>query len=104
MSASNEKARKKPSVAELLASKTTLPSDLLIGEFRLEVRGRNTVIINGCKRILEYSPERMRLAIKKSSVCVSGERLICSTYHDGAICIEGYIGSISFDDGEESEV
>lgn len=104
MSASHEKARRRPGIAEILASKTTLPSDLLIGEFRLEIRGRNIVIINGCKRILEYSPKKMRLAIKESSISVSGERLVCSTYHDGAICVEGYIESISFDDEVEDDI
>ena len=102
MSVSHSNGQNKPTLAEILASKTTLPSDILVGEFRLEIRGRNMVIVNGCKRILEYSPEKMRLSAKSWSVSISGESLVCSSYHDGAICIEGYVCEISFDEAEEN--
>ena len=101
MSASGENRKNKPTIAEILASKTSLPSDLLLGEFRLEIRGRNTVIINGCRRILDYSPEFVRVSIKNESVGIRGERLVCSSYHDGAICIEGHIDGIVFESEED---
>ena len=102
MSVSRSNGQNKPTLAEMLSAKTTLPSDILVGEFRLEMRGRNTVILNGCKRILEYSPNKMMLSAKSWSFSIIGERLVCTSYHDGAICIEGYIKDIVFDETEES--
>ena len=103
MSKNNENSSKKRGIVEFLSVKTALPSDILTGEFRLEIRGRNNCIVNGCRRILKYSPTEMILSIKGFSVNISGERLVCSSYHDGAICIDGYVYGVSFDGKEKGE-
>ena len=106
MNKSNEnknKTEKKPGLSELIATKTSLPSDILQGEFCLEIRGENTVMIQGCRRILKYSPGQMIVSTKKFDVTVRGERLICSTYHDGAICINGYIRGVDLGVGESED-
>ncbi len=87
-------------IVEYLSVKAELPSDILTGDLRIEMRGRNLLFIQGCRRILNYSPCLMIMAVKDMSVEVAGERLICSTYHSGTVSIEGYIKSINIDDGE----
>lgn len=79
---------------DTLRKNTILPADLLAGEFRLEVRGRNLVFLQGCRRILKYSPEEMILAAKGFKVAIRGEGLICSSYHGGTVSIEGRIRGV----------
>ena len=102
----SNKGDKKSSLIEFLSVKASLPSDALAGDFRLEIRGRNSVIVCGCKRILKYTPTEIVLSAKDFEVAIMGERLICTAYHDGAICVEGYVMGIEFDpeDMEGAEV
>ena len=93
----SNKSDKKASIIEFLSVKASLPSDALTGDFRLEIRGRNSVIVCGCRRIQKYTPTEMVLSAKDFDVSVVGERLICTAYHEGAICIEGYVTDVKFD-------
>lgn len=93
----SEKKDKKASIIEFLSVKASLPSDALAGDFRLEIRGRNSVIVCGCKRIQKYSPVEIILSAKDFDVAIVGERLTCTAYHEGAICVEGYVTKVKFD-------
>lgn len=102
----SKKNDNKAGLIDLLAQKTILPSDELIGKFRLEIRGRKSAAVFGCHRILKYEPKQIVVLAKDFSVALVGEGLICTAYHEGAICIEGYITGVKFDadiaDGGES--
>lgn len=91
----NEKQRR--GLLEMLA----LPSDALAGEVLVEMRGRQTMLVQGCRRILEYSPERIVIAARGFSVSVVGQRLICSAYYGGTVAVEGLISGVYY--GEEGE-
>lgn len=95
---------KKRGLAEILALGAELPSDLLCGRFRLEIRGRNQLFIWGCRRILKYSEDEMVMSAKGFSVAIRGERLICSAYHEGGVSIEGYICGVDFEDVAEEKL
>jgi len=99
----NKKNKNKAGFLEMLATKASLPSDTLAGEARIEMRGRNTLFMQGCRRILKYSPKEMIMAAKGFSVSVRGERLICSTYHDGTVSIDGMISGVEFDADQGKE-
>ena len=90
----------KPSLAEWLAVKLDIPADVCGGGVRLELRGRNTLTVHGCTRILTFSPCEIRLLLGESILSVVGKRLICTSYLAGAVGIEGYVCSVSFCDGE----
>ena len=77
-----------------------IPADILDGGIRLEMRGRNTLLVHGCQRIMGFSPDRVILRLKKCILTVCGCRLICTSYLAGAVGIEGCITGISFADGE----
>ncbi len=98
MSKQGQKGDKR-GLVEYLSVKAELPSDALAGEARIEIRGKNLLFVNGCRRILKYSPELIILSVKNDSVHIMGERLICTSYHAGAVSIEGCIFGVSF--GEE---
>ena len=97
----NKNSGERRGFIELLAQKTALPSDLILGDFRLEIRGRSTLFMQGCRRILKYSPEEMIMAAKGFDVDIKGRRLVCTSYHDGTVTVEGVIGSLEFLGGEE---
>ncbi len=96
-------AERRP-VPEWLAVKLDVPSDILSGGLRIELRGRHTLLVHGCRKILQYTSEEMRLAMRGCVLCVTGERLICHTYLAGAVGVEGKINGICFlDDPKPSD-
>ncbi len=99
MSKQNEKERKR-GISEYLSTVSEIPSDAMCGEVRIELRGRYQLFLTGCRRIIKYSPELMVLAVKGDLLNVSGERLICTSYHGGTVSIEGNILSVRFDGGD----
>ena len=64
------------------------------------MRGRHTLTVHGCQRILGFTPCEVRLAVKDATLTVKGRRLICTSYLAGAVGVEGYICGITFCDGE----
>lgn len=96
----SDKSRVKMSAWERLKSLADIPGELGNG-FYLQMRGEHQLTVNGCRRILEYSPQRIVLAIKGFALVVCGECLICSSYFERAVGIEGVICSIQLDFGQE---
>ena len=90
----------RPSLTEWLAVKLDLPADAMDGGIRLDLRGRNTLLVHGCTRILDFSPCEIRLLLGTSTLVVGGKRLICTSSLAGAVGIEGYICSVCFCDRE----
>ena len=89
-----------PSISEWLAVKLDIPADTIDGGIRLDMRGRNTLIVHGCRKILGFSPDEIRLSLGTCILAVCGMRLICTSYLAGAVGIEGYICALRFEDGE----
>lgn len=97
MSAEPNKVQKdKRGFLELLAVKAELPNDVLGSDLRIELRGRHTLFMQGCRRILKYSPNEMIMSARGFDVVIEGERLICSTYHSGTVTVEGNVLSVRF--------
>ena len=90
----------RPSLTEWLAVRMDVPADALGCGLRLDMRGRNTLTVHGCTKILDFSAETIRLRLESGTVAVCGKRLICTSYLAGAVGIEGLICSITFCDGE----
>lgn len=92
-----------PTLAEWLAVKLDVPADVLEGGIRLDMRGRHTLTVHGCKRILDVSPCEIRLSLGSYSLIVCGRRLICTAYLGDAVGIEGCMTALRFEDGEVAE-
>lgn len=88
-------------VRGFIEDKTALPSDIFEGEFSVEIRGRSTLYMCGCRRIIKYSPDEMVMAAKGFEVRIRGAGLICTSYNCGAITVEGEIGGVDLANWEE---
>ena len=92
--AKGEKKRLYERVAELFS----IPSDAvgLSDGFMAELRGRRSVTVRGCRRILLYSKEAVTLLTRDGHVTVKGAELSCAAYYHGAIGIDGRIDAVLF--------
>lgn len=87
-------------IPEWMAVKLDFPPEVLTGGMRVELQGRNVLLVHGCRRILHYTPDILRFLMKGCVLCVEGKRLICHTYLAGAVGVEGQIDRICFEDEE----
>lgn len=83
---------------ERLCRNLDIPPDLLPGAGLIELRGRGEMTVSGCGKILLYTPEEIRIQLKEGSLSVCGKRLSCTSYHAGAVGIDGYICRVSFEE------
>lgn len=90
----NEKER--ISLSEKLNRHLDITPDVLPYGSLIELRGRNSLSVTGCGKILAYTPEQIRVALKKDELLVSGKRLLCTSFRKGEIGIDGVIDSIGF--------
>ena len=82
---------------ERLCRMLDISPESLIGGSAIEIEGRSFVKIRGGGAILLYTPEEIRISLKKGEfISICGTDLSCSTYNRGALGIEGIIDSVSF--------
>ena len=98
MQKSNDK--KRSGWREAIINGIGLPSDALLGEVRLEMRGRGLLLLGGCRRIMKYSSDEICFKVKDFCITVRGAELICTTFHAGNVTVEGKICGIAFDERE----
>ena len=104
---SNVSSAKREGFIAKLVSDYDIPPELLHGGCAIEIRGRNSMIIRGCRRIIKYSTERIIIKMCRQVIEITGKRLTCLSYLSGAIAVEGIIDSLSFckrDETAESSV
>ncbi len=85
-------------LAELLSRRFDIPADLLCGGLTVELRGRNDLYVSGCERILSYSTERIALLVHGAELTVTGKRMVCTTYYNAQLGIDGEIDGLAFSD------
>ncbi len=97
--ARERKEKRGTPLRERIGTMLGIPSDAvgLTNGFMAELRGQNTVTVRGCRRILSYSPEAIRLDTRDGAVTVMGESLTCTAYFADLFGIEGRIGGVYFD-------
>lgn len=81
---------------ERLCRALDLVPDSLPGECLVELRGHHAVTVKGGGRILLYTPEEIRIGLRRGCLSVVGKRLVCASYYVGAVGIEGRIDGIFF--------
>ncbi len=94
---------RRESLREIVSRKLDIQPDIIPGGSLFEVRGRSSMTVSGCGKILLYTPQEIRLSLKKSMLSVKGSSLICTSYYAGAVGIDGCIDSISFIDAEKND-
>ncbi len=83
---------------ERLCRRLDIPPDIFLGEGLVEIRGRSAVCVKGCEKILTYTPEEIRIGMGRGCLRIEGKRLVCTSYHAGAVGIDGLICRVSFEE------
>lgn len=99
---SNDKENKEKGwLSGYIFEKMRLPSDLLRGEFRAELRGRGALYLYGCGRIKKYSDSEMIFSARDIEVTVTGVGMTCSFFYGGSVAIEGRIEGFHISEARE---
>ncbi|MBQ2999858.1 MAG: YabP/YqfC family sporulation protein [Clostridia bacterium] len=96
-----ERKEKRGELRERLCRRLDLVPDLFSGEGLVELRGRGAATVRGGGRILLYTPSEIRIAMGKYTLSIVGEELVCTSYYQGAVGVDGRIFGVSFEEGEE---
>ena len=96
----NKKTGERIPLAERLAGRLDIPPDILNGIY-LELRGRGNLTVRGCRKILLYTPEEVRLLLGSEVLSLRGAGLYCTAYRSGVIELDGRIDNISFESLEK---
>lgn len=67
----------------------------------LEVCGRESMLVRGCRKILLYSTEEIRLLLHSYILTVRGRDLYCTSYFSDAVSIDGHISSLEMSEKEK---
>ena len=73
-----------------------LPVDIMYGAVIVTAMGRNQVLVENYKGIIEYTQEKIRLQTKTCQVTIQGKRLIVEYYTNEEMKITGYIQGIIY--------
>jgi sporulation protein YqfC len=62
----------------------------------MEINGNREVRIEGCRKILEYNKNKIRILTKSTSISFNGRNLKINCLTSDSLLIEGFIKSIEF--------
>ncbi len=74
-----------------------LPKDIMYGAVIITATGRNQVLIENYKGIIEYTREKIRLQTKSCQVTIEGKHLMVEYYTNEEMKITGFIQGILYD-------
>ena len=94
----HEKSDRKKSLAERYGMKGFLERrDMIV------LYGQEKATLYGCRKILRYSPEEIRLQVGRREVSLVGRELICTCFSAGCVTVEGRIDALLHCTRERSE-
>ena len=76
--------------------KNKLLSELFADEPRIEMTGNREIIIDGCKGVVEYTENNIRISLGDNVVSLSGDDLVIQSFDNSVIIINGQISDIDF--------
>lgn len=92
--------RKKQGLLAGLTARLDIPGEALPGGFGVELSGQRELTVRGCRRILHYGDEEIRLRVGKTVLCVCGKELLCTSFGNGGVTVRGWIVSLRFGEAE----
>ena len=87
----------KENVKSNIVESLELPIDIMYWAVIITAMGRNQVLVENYKGIIEYTQEKIRLQTKTCQVTIQGKRLIVEYYTNEEMKITGYIQGILYD-------
>ena len=76
-------------------------ADLLPSGELVVLYGDRRVTVQGCRKILAYSPSEIRLQLKNRQLVVAGEGLGCSSFSGGCTTLQGRIRAVCYRETEK---
>ncbi len=73
-----------------------LPQEFLEGATHIEIAGNREIIIEGCKGIIDYTEESIKLSAGKYAILIIGKNLEIKNLFDESIIINGFIIKIEY--------
>ena len=92
---SGEAAAEQP-LKTTLAKLLELPEYSVSAGMRIEINSEREAVVENCRGILEYTPERVRLLIPRATVRFSGHNLCIGSMNKSAVVVSGIIESLEF--------
>ena len=89
-------SRVKENVKSNIVESLELPVDIMYGAVILTAMGRNQVLVENYKGIIEYTQEKIRLQTKTCQMTLCGEKLHIDYYTEDEMKISGEIGEIRY--------
>lgn len=93
-----KKNKEQSGVIGKIASEFQVPVSVLPGVYHIEILGNKEAIIDGCKGVLEYEDNSIKLNLNSKSVRFRGMNLELKAYAIEQVIISGIIISIEFSD------
>ncbi len=84
------------SKARVINENLQVPQTVARGTAYIELSGNYEAIIEGCKGVLEYSDDAIRLNLGKNEVRFFGTELVIKSYFNEQVIIQGNILTIDF--------
>lgn len=92
--------RKRKELLARLGERLDIPREALPGGFGLTLSGQSELTVRGCRRILHYGEDCIRLSLGKTVLSVMGERLLCTAFGGGTVTVGGHICGLVFEGRE----
>ena len=87
-------------IVKKLSDLMSLPLEVMTGIPVFTLRGREEVEADGCTGILEYTPTRVVLAVKRDKVTIAGEELTLTDFRNTVLTVRGRILSVTYGEAE----
>ena len=80
-----------------LAEKMELPGEIMPGTGSLTLTGGRRALVEGHRGLLEYSEERVVLALKRGRISITGAGLAIRAMNAGELVISGRIETVEWE-------
>lgn len=90
--------RQKKQLLERFTQRLDIPRESLPFGFGLSLSGQNALTVRGCRKILTYGRNCIRLSLGKTVLAVGGTELICTVFEAGNVTVEGHILALTFEE------
>ena len=87
-------------IVKKLSDLMSLPLEVMSGIPVFTLRGQEELEADGCTGILEYTPTRVVLAVKREKVMITGEELTLTDFRNTVLTVRGRILSVTYGEAD----
>ena len=71
-------------------------AETVLSDDMIEIRSNSYALISGCRKLTEYSKERIALSFRKMNVVITGEDLEPESLINGQMALKGLIREVIY--------